>query len=818
ERYFSDPRDPDSLSHDTVFSLLENPAGTLWIGTGGGLTRMDTRTNTFTRFTENDGLPSNSIQCVLAHEGDLWISTKRGLSRFTPDPPRFRNYDVKDGLQGNDFSRACAGLSDGDVVFGGFDGINIFSPGRIEDNTRVPPIVLTNFTIANKPAVLNHPPWEVTNIDLSYKDSVFAFEFAALDYADPHKNRYACMLEGFDPDWTHVDSDRRFAAYTNLDPGKYVFRVKGSNNDGVWNEEGLSVEIMISAPWWETIWFRIAMLALIAGSVGGGVRWRLSAVERQKRRLEARVAERTRELRQEVIERESTEEELRNAKEAAVEAQRVAEVANHAKSVFLANMSHELRTPLNAILGFARVMDHNRAIPPGDKEHLAIIRNSGEHLLNLINDVLDMSKIEAGRTVLNERDVDLHRLLDDVEGMFCLKAEETGLLLVFERHAGVPRYIRTDDGKLRQTLVNLLNNALKFTKEGGVTVKIEYCPLIIEKSVEKDKNPQSSIPGLFNPQSRGYSILNPQSPIPNLLFSIIDTGPGIAPGEQGSLFKAFIQAETGRKSREGTGLGLPISRKFIQMMGGDITVESEVGKGAVFRFGIRAESAKGAGFETARPDRRVIALATDQPRYRILIVDDMESNRSLLLELLAPPGFELREAENGEEAVEIQREWEPHLIFMDMRMPVMDGLEAAKIIRKAEVEKSRLTGEDPGKSQISNQKLKIKIVAVTANAFEEDRAAALSAGCNDFVRKPFRETDIFDVLSRHLGARFDHETPSPAGAPETSERERNARIVAALAAAPADVAADLEQAIMNIDLERTSALIERIGTRDALLA
>ncbi|MCP4696395.1 MAG: PAS domain S-box protein, partial [Gammaproteobacteria bacterium] len=215
---------------------------------------------------------------------------------------------------------------------------------------------------------------------------------------------------------------------------------------------------------------------------------------------------------EDITERKRTDVALRRAKEAA-------ESANRAKSAFLANMSHELRSPLNAILGFARVMDRGRTMPSEEKENLAIIRRGGEHLLALINDVLDMSKIEAGRTVLNEQDMDLHRLLDDVEGMFRLKAEEQGLRLAFERDAGVPRYIRTDEGKLRQVLVNLLNNALKFTKEGGVTVKIEYCPLNSEKSEQEDKNHQSSI---FNSQ---FSILN-------LQFSISDTGHGIAPDEQ----------------------------------------------------------------------------------------------------------------------------------------------------------------------------------------------------------------------------------------------------------------------------------------------
>ncbi|MCP4689195.1 MAG: PAS domain S-box protein, partial [Desulfobacterales bacterium] len=428
-----------------------------------------------------------------------------------------------------------------------------------------------------------------------------------------------------------------------------------------------------------------------------------------------------------ITERKRAEEELREAKKAAEAAKEVAEIANRAKSVFLANMSHELRTPLTAILGFSQLLSRGANLDPGERKNLEIIHRGGKHLLSLINDVLNMSKIEAGRAVLMEKDFSMRRMLDEVENMFRLKAGKKGLRLVFEREAGVPEYVRTDEDKLRQALVNLLDNALKFTEEGGITVKIEYGPLNIENAVKRsgkksgkeDKNPPSSIPGLFNPQS----------PSPNLRFTISDTGPGIAPGEQDGLFEAFTQTESGRKSREGTGLGLAISRKFVRMMGGDITVESEVGGGAVFRFGIRAETAKGAVLETARPGRRVIAPAPGQPRRRILIVDDRENNRSLLLELLAPAGFELRGAANGEEAVDIHREWEPHLIFMDMRMPVMDGLEAVKIIRNAEAEKSSPKGGDSEKSRIENQKSKIKIIAVTAGAFEEDRAAALSAGC-----------------------------------------------------------------------------------------
>jgi len=461
-----------------------------------------------------------------------------------------------------------------------------------------------------------------------------------------------------------------------------------------------------------------------------------------------------------ITERIRTAEELKTAKE-------TAEAANHAKSVFLSNMSHELRTPLNAILGFAKVMDRSLAIPPDEKKHLAIIHRSGKHLLNLINDVLDMAKIDSGRTVLSEKDFDLYCLIGDLEDMFSLKTEKKGLRLVFECSADVPRYVRTDADKLHQVLVNLLGNAIKFTNIGVISVKIEYL-------------------------GKGEQ---------NLQFSVTDTGEGIAPDELDCLFNAFVQTETGRKSGEGTGLGLPISRKFVQMMGGDITVESEAGKGSVFRFRILAEAAEGAVIEIAQPEKRVIALAPDQPRYRILIADDIESNRLLLLSLLALPGFELRDAENGKEAMEFWEKWKPHLIFMDMKMPVMDGYEAAKKIKAAE--KSQTTA----------------IIAVTASAFEEERDEVLSTGCDDFVRKPYKESEIFDVLHKHLGVRYVYEKHSDAPVPETSERDKlKALTPEALAALPRELLTGLKRASVLGYSDEVERLAEDIRPYNAALA
>ncbi|MCP4107111.1 MAG: response regulator, partial [Desulfobacteraceae bacterium] len=269
-------------------------------------------------------------------------------------------------------------------------------------------------------------------------------------------------------------------------------------------------------------------------------------------------------------------------------------------------------------------------------------------------------------------------------------------------------------------------------------------------------------------------------------------GEGIAPDELGSLFNAFVQTETGRKSQEGTGLGLLISRKFVQMMGGDITVESELGRGTVFRFRIQARIADSAEIRTEKPERRVTAMAPDQPEYRILIADDSDPNRMLLSRLLALTGFQLRETKNGREAVEIWEKWEPCLIFMDIRMPVMDGYEATKRI------KSTTKGQDT------------VIIAVTASVFEEERAAVMSAGCDDFIRKPFEDAEIFDVIQRHLGVRFVYEDSQG-----LTEAEVGAGTAMILAALPPDLLTELKQAAIDGDSEKLHQNIAGIRPYDA---
>ncbi|MGF1539184.1 MAG: response regulator [Pleurocapsa sp.] len=391
-----------------------------------------------------------------------------------------------------------------------------------------------------------------------------------------------------------------------------------------------------------------------------------------------------------------------------------AQEANKAKSRFLANMSHELRTPLNAILGFTQLMWRDNAISEEHQENLKIINRSGEHLLKLINDILEMSKIEVGQITLNESFFDLDIMLKSLEDMLRLKAEAKKIDLIFIKTPNTPQYIKTDEGKLRQILINLLGNALKFTEKGSITLTTKLKDL---KEIESDQ---------INFLLSDVCVLN---------FSVEDTGLGIEATELNRLFSPFEQTKTGLQSKEGTGLGLSICQKFVELMGGEITVESSVGCGSKFTFDIlikTVEKNTEIQQEFNLQPRQIIGLANQETKYRILVVDDVEASCLLLEKILTAVGFEVERASNGLDAIATWEQWQPHLILMDMRMPVMDGYQATE----------RIKSQPQGENTV--------IIALTASAFEEERLIILSAGCDDFMRKPFQQDELLETIGNYL--------------------------------------------------------------------
>ncbi len=440
---------------------------------------------------------------------------------------------------------------------------------------------------------------------------------------------------------------------------------------------------------------------------------------------------------------------LRQAKEAA-------EAANLAKSTFLTNMSHELRTPLNAILGFAQVMGRDNSLSPQHLDNLKIIEHSGEHLLELINDVLEMSKIEAGGITLVENEFDLHKMLTSLIQMFRIRAEKKNLWLTADLIERVPQYIRADEQKLRQILLNLLSNAVKFTNEGGVHLHV-------------------------NCRDEAQIWLN---------FGISDTGIGISPEERDYLFTPFSQTESGRQVSEGTGLGLSISRQYVQMMGGDIQVRSEFGHGSTFQFEVPCIVVDASEMPAMEATRSIVGLAPGQPTHKILIAEDEPYSAELMIQILEPLGFEVKQVSNGQDAVEAVQQDRPDLIFMDMRMPILDGYEATQQIKAL-----------PDTEQLV-------IIALTASAFEHEREAILAMGCDDFIRKPSQAQEILVKLGEHLDVSYVYEDETIAeGELETLPPSLTA---AQLMSLPTNDLHRLEQAARSIDLEVSELIIEEL--------
>jgi len=740
-----DPYDPNSISHDEVHHLMEDSRGDIWIGTAVGLNRMVTGPDgalSFTRYTTRDGLVDDSVAAIVEdQDGRIWASTSSGISSFDPASGRWRSYTAADGItEGAFFDASVLKADDGTLYFGGFNGITAFDPRAIRDNTIAPRPVITGLQVFNRPVeqafpgLLAGPIENASAITLPAKAAVISLEFAALHFAAPQRNRFAYRLDGFDQGWVSAAADKRFATYTNLDPGTYVFRVRAANKDDVWSEDVAALAITIEPPTWGTAWFRIGAIVLICSVLYAGVRIRLSGLQRRQERLEHQVSARTEQVEQQnrMLEQQTQElreqeqrgrrqsNELARAYRALQENEEVlrqakerAEDATRQKSEFLANMSHEMRTPLAGVIGMLGFALRDAALREKTREQIVRGQANAEALLAIINDLLDFSKIEAGKLTVERIDFDLHARMHNVANLFQEQAASLSLDFSVDVGDNVPRYLVGDPTRVRQVLVNLIGNAFKFTRSGGVFVQVECRP-----------DDQARAPGRHQQPHHQRHMIR---------FTVRDTGIGIPAAALPRLFQKFEQADTTTTRRYGgTGLGLAICRQLVELMGGSIGVNSEEGKGSAFSVLLPlADGVEPAPVEQA-------PLAPHSHRLQILCAEDFPTNQIIARLMVEEMGHEIDIVDNGLEAVAACAHRRYDLILMDGRMPEMDGPSATRLIR---------AGGPPEAPVIDPH---LMIVALTANATTEDRTRYLACGMDAFLTKPIDEAALHLQLERAI--------------------------------------------------------------------
>ncbi|MBN2011275.1 response regulator, partial [candidate division KSB1 bacterium] len=824
-----DKKDTSSISSNKVISLLCSKNGDLWIGTTRGLNRLVVSKNVepkpmFEHFIMPNGVLTEIIYNIQEDNcGNLWICSKDKLVELNPTTNKITSYDIDEYLQQKQITQNSAFIDKktGQIYVGGTNGYNMFHPDSVHINTTLPNIVFNDFRLFNKSVILREEHHgaiilkksidQTPEINLTYKDNIFTFEFAALHFNSPANNKYACKMEGFEKDWNYI-GNKREATYMNLNPGNYIFRVKASNNDGIWNEAGATIKVIVTPPFWQTWWFRIIIVALGIVIIISFYQIRINNIQIANKQLEFKVRERTKELMKsnkeladkknllqtlidiipdhiyvkdklcrfvinnkahlrligaktqedvigktdieifpkdfsenyyddeqkilksgkpqiskeeqvidqtdgrkywvtatkvrfvdsqgevdglvcishDITERKRTEEELKKAK-------LLAEKASKAKSEFLANMSHEIRTPMNGVIGMTELAldtDLNKQ----QRDYLQIVKQSAVSLLDLLNDILDFSKIEAGKLELEEIDFDLRKVLETITVTMAIQTHSKNIELLCNVDPQMPAAVKGDPNRLRQIIVNLVGNAIKFTENGEI---------VIRAINEQDKSGDD------------FYCLH---------FSISDTGIGIPKDKLQKIFESFSQVDASvTRKYGGTGLGLTISQKLTELMGGEIWVESEYGKGSTFHF--TAKLKKGYIEQNNVYHNKIKELKCTH----VLIVDDNHTNCLILKDIMNLIGLESTIVHNGKEGLKLLHQAAVDdeiycMILLDYHMPEMDGFEFAKKIR-------------------SDSKFDtVKIIMMSSVAEKGDIARSIEIGINSFLQKPVRMEDLFQTI------------------------------------------------------------------------
>jgi len=703
EKYVAYNKTDHNLGSDAIFCTFGDSRGNIWVGTmGGGLSLFNPRQNNFKRFTESQGLANNIVNCIVEDNyGYLWLSTDNGLSRFDTKTKQFKNYTSSSGLQSNEFSIGAGyKLSTGELIFGGLEGFNIFMPGSLKDNPYVPPVVITDFQLFNKPVPItpNKPPLTEninTNkqITLSYNQSVFTITYAALNYTVSDRNMYSYKLEGFDNGWNYVGTERK-TTYTNLDPGSYTFRVKASNNDGLWNEEGTSLQIVILPPFWKTTWAYMVYIAIIAG-----ILYLIYKEIKSREKLKSEVhyqrllTEKTKEL-------------------------------NQHKLNFFTNLSHELRTPLSLILDPLRKIKNEDITVAQARKYSNLVFNNASMLMNLVNQLLDFRKVETGSFKLEACEIEVVALIKNIFNAFTARARERNIDYYLDLQVEcMNAWIDTD--KLEKILYNLIPNAFKYTPDFGVI-------MILVKLGEIET-------------SGG-------TPKKAVEIHVKDSGVGIPDELKSKIFDIFYQIKgSTRFEKESSGIGLALTRELVLLHGGEIRVADAEPEGTSFIIKIPvgeenfiadnnspAESTKTTGNVLTELNGATGENKLKDEKYSnipiVLIVEDNPDVRDYVADELAG-SYHVEQATNGVEGFKKAVEIIPDIIISDIMMSGGDGLELC----------NRLKTEEKTSH--------IPIVMLTARQADEDKIEGYNAGADDYISKPFNVTLLAARISNILESR-----------------------------------------------------------------